>query len=64
MIVIAALFSFAGGFKKVAEWQERLYLKPGNAMIIGFSVIAILLFILSESAITSTGFSPFIYFRF
>lgn len=64
MLAIAAFFSFAGVFKRVADWQERLYLKPGNAMMIGFSLIAILLFILSEAAITSTGFSPFIYFRF
>ncbi len=64
MLAIAALFSFAGGFKRISEWQDRLYLKPGNKTMIGFSLLAIALFILSEAAITSTGFSPFIYFRF
>lgn len=64
MMVIAILFSFWGGFKKIENWQEKLYGKPGNSTIIIFSVFAILLFILSEATITSSGFSPFIYFRF
>lgn len=64
MLVIAIIFSFWGGFKKIESWIENLYLTPGNALIITFSIIAILLFILSEAAITSSGFSPFIYFRF
>ena len=64
MLAIAALFSFWGGFKKVEKWQERFYHSPGNATIITMSVVAILLFILCEAAITSSGFSPFIYFRF
>ncbi|MCX6277131.1 MAG: MBOAT family protein [Bacteroidetes bacterium] len=64
MLVIAILFSFWGGFKKVESWIEKLYLNPGNAAIIGFSLIALLLFILNEATISSSGFSPFIYFRF
>jgi alginate O-acetyltransferase complex protein AlgI len=64
MLVIAILFSFWGGFKKIEKWQEKFYNGPGNATIITMSVVAILLFILCEAAITSSGFSPFIYFRF
>jgi alginate O-acetyltransferase complex protein AlgI len=64
MLVIAIVFSFWGGFKKVESWIEKLYFNPGNAQIITFSIIAILLFILSEATISSSGFSPFIYFRF
>ena len=64
MLVIALFFSFWGGFKKVEAWIENLYFTPGNGLIVLFSFIAILLFILSEAAITSSGFSPFIYFRF
>jgi alginate O-acetyltransferase complex protein AlgI len=64
MLVIAAFFSFWGGFKKVEEWQERFYQSPNNKTIISMSIVAILLFILCEAAITSSGFSPFIYFRF
>jgi alginate O-acetyltransferase complex protein AlgI len=64
MLVIAIVFSFWGGFKKVESWIEKFYFNPGNVMMIAVSVIAILLFILSEATITSSGFSPFIYFRF
>ena len=64
MLGFAILFSFWGGFKKIELWVEKLYFNPGNGLIITFSVIAILLFVLSEATITSSGFSPFIYFRF
>jgi alginate O-acetyltransferase complex protein AlgI len=64
MLVVAILFSFWGGFKKVDNWIGKLYSNPGNATLIIFSVIAILLFILNEATVTSSGFSPFIYFRF
>jgi alginate O-acetyltransferase complex protein AlgI len=64
MLAIAVVFSFIGASKKVEKWQERLYSLPGDRTIIGFAFLAILLFILSEATITSSGFSPFIYFRF
>lgn len=64
MLVIAALFSFVGGIKKVELWQERFYSNPGSKAIVVTTILALLLFILCEAAITSSGFSPFIYFRF
>ena len=64
MLAIAVLFSFWGGFKKIESWIDKLYFNPGNALMIVSAVIAILLFVLSEATITSSGFSPFIYFRF
>jgi alginate O-acetyltransferase complex protein AlgI len=64
MMAIATLFSFWGGFKKIEKWQDKFYHAPGNATIITMSALAILLFILCVASITSTGFSPFIYFRF
>ncbi|MCK9219240.1 MAG: hypothetical protein M0P47_04215 [Bacteroidales bacterium] len=64
MMVIASLFSFLGVFKKAENWIEKLYFNPGNKLIIIFSILAILLFVLSEATITASGFSPFIYFRF
>ena len=64
MLGIAIIFSFWGGFKKIENWQVKLYSKPGNGTVITFSVLAILLLILSAATITSSGFSPFIYFRF
>jgi len=64
MLGIAIFFSFWGAFKKAEGWIEKLYFNPGNGLMIAFSIIAILLFIISEATITSSGFSPFIYFRF
>ena len=64
MFGIAIFFSFWGGFKKVESWIVNLYSTPGNGLLILFSVIAILLLILNEATIASSGFSPFIYFRF
>ena len=64
MLALAIFFSFWGGFRKVEAWIEKLYFNPGNGLMITFSVLAILLFILNEASITSSGFSPFIYFRF
>ena len=64
VLLIAVVFSFIGYNKKVESWQDRLFDKPSNAIITGFSLLAIILFILSLASITSTGFSPFIYFRF
>ena len=64
ILIIAALFSFYGGFKKIEPLIEKLYFNPGNTLIIIYSVVAILLFVISEAAIVSSGFSPFIYFRF
>jgi alginate O-acetyltransferase complex protein AlgI len=64
MLVIAILFSFWGGFKKVEAWIDTLYLNPGKTMLIVFSILSVLLFLLNEATLTASGFSPFIYFRF
>jgi len=64
MLTVAVLFSFWGGFRKIESWIQKLYFSPGNVLMITCSILAILLFILCEATITSSGFSPFIYFRF
>ena len=64
MLAFAILFSFWGGFKKVEAWTETLYFDPGKTMLIVISLAAILLLLLNAATLTSSGFSPFIYFRF
>jgi alginate O-acetyltransferase complex protein AlgI len=64
MMVVAALFAFAGISKRIEQRVEKLYDNPRNSILVVFTIVALLLFILSEATITSTGFSPFIYFRF
>jgi len=64
ILILAILFSFWGGRKSIEAWIDRFYDAPKNHAILLMSVAALLLFILSEAAITSSGFNPFIYFRF
>ena len=64
MFSVAVFFSFWGGIKKIDNWIIKIYTAPGNKLLITFSVLAILLLILNESTIISSGFNPFIYFRF
>lgn len=66
ILIVAIFFSLVAGFKwgqrleNVCFYQEKMNLKQ---LPVYFSV-AIILFILSLSAIEATGFNPFIYFRF
>jgi alginate O-acetyltransferase complex protein AlgI len=64
ILALAVLFSFWGSVKKISAWQEMIFDKSNNPSIISLSVAALILFILSLAAIASSGFNPFIYFRF
>lgn len=65
ILIIAIFFSFWGGFRAIERWQERLFAeKQTNRSIILMVVFSVIFFIISLSAITSSGFNPFIYFRF
>ena len=64
MLAVAIFFSFWGGWKRIERWSEKLFTTPGSSTVILFTIVAVFLFILSEATITSSGFSPFIYFRF
>jgi alginate O-acetyltransferase complex protein AlgI len=65
MLVVAALFSFPALAPAVEKWQMRIF-SPEHSPIQHtlLTLAAIILFVVSLSAITATGFSPFIYFRF
>jgi alginate O-acetyltransferase complex protein AlgI len=65
ILAIAALFSFIALAKGMEKWQVKLFStehKIGGFMVM--TLISILLFVISLATITSTGFNPFIYFRF
>ena len=65
ILVVAIFFSFWGGLSKIEKWQENLFAQGKNLrVIIPMFIISVFLFIVSLSAITSSGFNPFIYFRF
>ena len=65
ILLLAVFFSFYGGFVKIEMWQKRLFTsgKSRRSLVLMFA-ISVLLFIISLSSITSSGFNPFIYFRF
>ena len=66
IICFAIVFAFIGSLKfgkKLGEFMfERDSYKVKNHLLL--SILSIVLFIVSLSSITSSGFNPFIYFRF
>jgi alginate O-acetyltransferase complex protein AlgI len=70
ILSLAIIFSFMGAIRGMEAWQERV-LGSGEArkhggmgawtLRLGFTL---LFFLFSVAAIISTGFNPFIYFRF
>jgi len=64
--VIAAIFSFFVIVRRGQQLQDKIYGIPtlsGRGHIV-MTVCSMLLFALSLSYITGSGFNPFIYFRF
>jgi alginate O-acetyltransferase complex protein AlgI len=61
----AIAFSFFALLPKVEGWQHRmLFNAPGLWRTLGFSILTFVLLAVSISVIASSGFNPFIYFRF
>ncbi len=64
-MVLAIIFSFAALSGKTAQWQWKgLNISSSNFVLTGRVILSISLFILALADITSSGFNPFIYFRF
>lgn len=66
MVIFAIIFSFAVSFKKGKQIEEYLFSAEKYQLKDHFVLTSttIILLILSVSSITSSGFNPFIYFRF
>ena len=65
ILVFAIFFSFWGGFRKIEEWQKKLFSQDKKLRsLIVMMIVSVTLLILSLGSITSSGFNPFIYFRF
>lgn len=64
--VLAVLFSFMASFKKGAQLEAYIFERDHYRLYeyFIFLMLSIILFILSISAIVSSDFNPFIYFRF
>jgi alginate O-acetyltransferase complex protein AlgI len=65
MLIIASIFAFFVYTKFGQKIQDLVYHKEyTNSRHIGISILTIILLLISVSTITSSGFNPFIYFRF
>ena len=65
ILMIAFIFSFWGGWKKIERWQVKLFQQnKGKMSILLMFCISIILLVICLGSITSSGFNPFIYFRF
>jgi len=65
IMAVAIFFSFWGGFTKIEKWQERLFAQDQrNAIIYRMLAFSFVFLVLCVASINSTGFNPFIYFRF
>jgi alginate O-acetyltransferase complex protein AlgI len=65
ILILAFIFAFMAIFKRNEFWQEKvLSTFQSNRNMVFMTIWAILFFIICLSFITSSGFNPFIYFRF
>jgi alginate O-acetyltransferase complex protein AlgI len=65
-LLFAVLFSFIGLSKLGMKLQTTIYKEVNYSVLQAFIVlfVGVLLYGISASYITATGFNPFIYFRF
>ena len=65
ILLLAFVFSFFGIVNSIETWQKRvLAIKQKNSTILLMVVLSVVFFVISLASITSSGFNPFIYFRF
>lgn len=66
VFIFAIIFSFMGIMKRVQDWENHVFFHPSPSLkwYYGYLPIAVILFVLSLSAISAENFNPFIYFRF
>jgi len=65
ILIIAVFFAFWGGFRKIENWQVKLFSENKRLKtILPMFGVSIIILIISLGSIVSSGFNPFIYFRF
>ncbi len=65
MLAIATFFGFWASFGSNEKWQMKLFAKKQQlSTLVIMTAASVVLFVVSLAAITSSGFNPFIYFRF
>ena len=65
MLITGAFFGLWAAFGNIEKWQMKLFAKKQKiSTMVWMTAASVLLFVISLAAITSSGFNPFIYFRF
>lgn len=65
LLIVGAFFAFWGAYGKVENWQHKLFSEgKSKGALLSMVGVSVVLFIVCAAAITSSGFNPFIYFRF
>jgi alginate O-acetyltransferase complex protein AlgI len=66
ILIIAIAFAFITLFKFGEKWQDTLFFNDKYSIkgYVLMTIISLSLLLLCISSITSSGFNPFIYFRF
>ena len=65
ILTFAIIFAFFAVFKGVEDWQMRVFTKNQKfSSYLGMTILALVLLVICIGSITSSGFNPFIYFRF
>ena len=65
IFIIATIFAFQTAFQKGKKLQELVYYTTYSTKVnIWISATAMLLFFVAVARVTSSGFNPFIYYRF
>ena len=65
IMVLAAVFAFMAIFNRNEAWQQKILSREQHSRtIILMTLGAVLFFVICLASITSSGFNPFIYFRF
>ena len=65
IMAAAAFFSFWGGFNRIEKWQEALFAAgQRDRTLIWMFIFSVIFLVICIASINSSGFNPFIYFRF
>ncbi|MBU2650516.1 MAG: MBOAT family protein [Bacteroidetes bacterium] len=65
ILIIGAFFSLWGGIPAIERWQEKILgEKQKNSTIYLMVAFSVIFLVICVASITSSGFNPFIYFRF
>lgn len=65
IMAAAVFFSFFGALGNIEKWQEHVYKSDQkNRNVIFLCISGMFLFVICSAGVASSGFNPFIYFRF